>query len=848
MMTDELGRRPFEAVIVKRDTCSLTYGTSPCAAALGITGDNKCHNTINTCQDADNYIRATHADLFCSPDNMDIAADQLGLTADAYYPFLKSTSHSPATINPGGGDRGSSPLGTRATLNVTLMDAASDDYQQDKYFDERISGAAQSSGVGYNPDEHSTFFAKYLARNQYLYARSIIWITGYIDEDGAIIDDLYRRFVIKSTSLVDSGGTVRIQCQDPLMLTNIKKAQVPAPSVGKLVNDIDSVDTLIIITDSKGYPTSGWIRIDDEIMVYSGLANGVATVTRAQYGTAADSHSSDTTIQLCWRVDSKQPKDIIAEALTSFTDIEKVDSSIIDTAQFAIVQAAYPQLVKNHSAIISEPVGMDEMLGDIAQQMLFFPYYDERAQKIRLASVVPAPAVNTMGSYPHLDDHAHLIADSVKITPKEESVITRVYVNNGVRDWTGDLKKATNYKVTNVFAALTEEDDNHRRSHDSLRIYAYWLSDTSALQIGGKAAEMYGKTPYKLAFSLDAKDRALQIADFLVVKHRTLVDELGMKVPIAAQVTSCNEAVKGTRWHYEALGTQQVTAELQSPARPTEWPIVISGSTNNVNADDLFHNEYPDYEPQPGDKITIIVKSNVVIGSTSTASVSLHMFFEYETDRGASLNLIIESGALIVGAGGNGGNGADSGVGLDFPEVYMEWGTAGRGNDGGHAIYSANNVTIDNHGTIAGGGGGGGGGGAGTDLDNQVDAYGGSGGGGGAGYTVGQGGAAGNAYQVPESGYSDDLYDGYAGSDGTNSANGGGAGAIEYGPYGSYGGAGGGWGQAGSAGTAGRYDHGGAGVSAGGDGAAGGAAGLAVIIGVGTVTWITQGTIYGGIS
>lgn len=49
------GRKPCTIVELELDRCNLTYGTAPCTAAIGVTGERKCFNTRATCQDADNY-------------------------------------------------------------------------------------------------------------------------------------------------------------------------------------------------------------------------------------------------------------------------------------------------------------------------------------------------------------------------------------------------------------------------------------------------------------------------------------------------------------------------------------------------------------------------------------------------------------------------------------------------------------------------------------------------------------------------------------------------------------------------------------------------------------------------
>lgn len=48
-------RETITIVELEQDQCRLIYGESPCAAALGTTGERKCYNTRSTCQDRPNY-------------------------------------------------------------------------------------------------------------------------------------------------------------------------------------------------------------------------------------------------------------------------------------------------------------------------------------------------------------------------------------------------------------------------------------------------------------------------------------------------------------------------------------------------------------------------------------------------------------------------------------------------------------------------------------------------------------------------------------------------------------------------------------------------------------------------
>src|SRR5699024_1614245 len=416
-----------------------------------------------------------------------------------------------------------------------------------------ISGAARFDAEGYLPDDRGTFLTKYVARNRYLYGRRVDWVTGYV-VDGQVVDKTTRTFVIKDVGSVDVNGNLTITCQDPLFLANIKKAQIPKPSNGKLTESLTDSENKASSDNIAEYPSSGWVRIGSEIMRYTSKgSNSLNGLQRGLFGTEVENHSAEDTVQLCWRIDNRPVDYIYNQVLTQFTTIPQIGSGIIDTVQWDSVLSEWDYLQHNYSAIISEPMGVSKLLEDMAEQMQFYPYFDERSGKIKLAAVTPAPPSTQLQDAKKIDEASHIIAGSLSIKPKDDDVITRVYTHHRPLNWAEKLDERKNYAVTNIFAALEEEDENHRRSATSKDIYAYWLNATIALELGTNIAKMYGRTPYEVSFSLDAKDSDLRIADFFLLKSRLALNEYGQERWLAAQVTSAAESKAGTQWDYKAL-------------------------------------------------------------------------------------------------------------------------------------------------------------------------------------------------------------------------------------------------------------------------------------------------------
>lgn len=210
-----------------------------------------------------------------------------------------------------------------------------------------------------------------------------------------------------------------------------------------------------------------------------------------------------------------------------------------------------------------------------------------------------------------------------------------------------------------------------------------------------------------------------------------------------------------------------------------------------------------------------IINGNSYSGSTGSAAITISGNFPN------GIILQINSGVVVSGKGGAGGN-------AGYSSIYVNYGGAAGGVALAVTSYTGGSIYIKNDGTLAGGGGGGAGGGGGYYNGYYVFAdYSGGGGGGGSGY--GSGGAAGQGGGSGQVGSSGTLTSGGAG--GTRIT------AATYSYTSVNGGAGGGQGSSGTStyhGWFGFKGGGGAGACTTGTVAAG-------------VVWLTTGTRYGTI-
>lgn len=709
------------------------------------TGTQKCFNTRSTCQDPANYDKGVLPLNFVdkrSPAPKD----------DFYIPSLGKVRVTPARLNPGGADRNAGALGQRASITVPFTDHPYNDRLVDKYRTER----------DYDPVERGTFWTKWRARNPYYMQRPIRLRTGYL-KDGVIVDEITREFVITGFSGPDAEGNVSIQGKDVLTLAEDEKAQAPVASQGKLAAGITATATSATLTpagigDSK-YPASGQIRIGKEVVSFTRSGDSL-TLTRGQFGTDAKAHDEDDLVQLCLRYVSEAPQDILEDLLTNYAGIP---ASYIDKVQWDA--EALDFLPRLYSAIITEPQGVSKLISEMAQQMYFTVWFDERIGKIILKAVRLAQEDEVF----ELDDDKHLIADSVAWKDLSDELITQVWVYYGQIDPTEKIDQGSNYSTIAITADPSAEGADKHNLRRIKTIFSRWIDATNASaaeDLGHRILDRYGNAPRQVTFRVDAKDDYLWLGNFIRLSNRLRVNQFGEVNSVNAQIFQAEESALGSEYKFTAqefipalIGDDQVT----DPAVRT---IPITSDLLNVNLRTLHDALFG--APAGTETITFVVRQGVVIGGDTlgggenvpfgqrvevndsyAAGTALRSGYNVGTlpplqrraissartiargadydgrgaaswiikeypvstglktgtwPAGVTLKLVVEAGARVLGEGGTGSaHNLNNSVG-GFTDSAID---PVEGGDGGDALDVGHAIEITNGGIIGGGGGGG---------------------------------------------------------------------------------------------------------------------------------------------
>ena len=90
---------------------------------------------------------------------------------------------------------------------------------------------------------------------------------------------------------------------------------------------------------------------------------------------------------------------------------------------------------------------LDKLLKQICTQNLIYIWFHEKDQEIKLRAIAPelknvVPAT--------LNDDTHILKDSVSVIDNDKDRISQIWVYYDLKDITGDIGKAENYKKLKI--------------------------------------------------------------------------------------------------------------------------------------------------------------------------------------------------------------------------------------------------------------------------------------------------------------------------------------------------------------------------------------------------------------
>ena len=669
-----MGRQPIELVNLETDSCSLSFGVGACTA----TGDSPCYNTWATCPAKIAYVNTVKTYRFARSN----AALPVGYSC---LPLLQSVQYAPQVLTPAKG------LGVRASVTVRCIDTDWPDTADDPYFDQRPTG---TEGQG-------TFFGRFRARNPFMFGRFLHVKTGYVVN--GVLDEANlqtRSYIIESITGADRSGTVTFTAKDVLKLADDDKAQCPRVTSARLDADItDAATTLIVYPAGIGnteFPASGVLRIASELMIFT-RSGDTFTLSRGQYSTQAKAAKADDAIQLCAVFVNQPVQNLIYDLLVNYA---KIPAAYIDKPAWNAERDA--NLLGVYSSVITDPVGVNTLIGELSEQGQCYVWWDDVARLIRFKALTAPPS-----DLPVLSDEDHFLHGSIAAGEATAERQSRFLIRFDRIDPTKKLDDVANFRQRFVAADLQSEGEREYRSAKTRIINSRWFNSGSlgrVQQLGAALLSRYRDPPLTFEADIDIS-AGVKTGDLFRVSSRLFQNAAGSRKAVSMQVIESYEKTAGSVLRLKS--SELVWAGESSPVNPE---IIIGSDLTNVNLRELYEAEYG--TPFVGQSVTFILSAGVnIYGLQYDPRFDFNQWPAVYTGLWpADVDLAFINLGNVVGFGGTGGY--DGGL------------LAAKGQGGGNAFssrrqmpvpedliafeQSATPLTIINDGVIAGGAGGGG--------------------------------------------------------------------------------------------------------------------------------------------
>lgn len=634
----------IEALYIEIDLpyCALDFGVSPCTA----TG-TPCFNTRNNsydCQDIPNYTATTQTVRIAKNNGYTFWPSD-GVPT---FEFLQSAESKSAVLDPG------ESMGSRAQLSITLSNGLSLLPELDKYTSDR------------SEEEYyqGSFLGKFKARNPYIVGSEVRVYRGTV---GGLFE--VEHYIVENWTGPSAGGTMRIQCVDFLKLLNGDKSNFPPPSEGVLQADINETDTTFSVQAGFGdqYPASGLIAIGNEAMPFTRIDDDFTVVRNAPSSLGkVEEHKSGEVVQIVGQFTGENSAEIISRLIDEATPL---DSSYIPIDEWNEEISNFQSSV--YSANIVTPTPVNKLINELIQQAGLIVWADVKNRKMRLKVLRPVGTASTINQSNSFDfDQKDL----------QKERVSQVWVRFNQKDPFKKLDDESNY-YSRIIAPTVE---NLYQTESIKKIYSRWIpsgGQANAIDVSTRHIERYKNPPREFTFKL-FRDNAAPLGEGRIVSNPYIEDAFGAESSAQTYIVSSKRSGSVR----SVVAKEFVFSDYNLEGGGSDIIVPIEGEFyENIDLKQYFLNSVRS-SLTGVTSVTFIVTSGTVVGSYLQ---SLHAMTVGDFE-GITPLLVIESGAFVVGKGGDG--------------IYSY-----DGNDniagGGPAINADYPVSIQNNGTIGGGGG-----------------------------------------------------------------------------------------------------------------------------------------------
>ncbi len=257
-----------------------------------------------------------------------------------------------------------------------------------------------------------------------------------------------------------------------------------------LDNHIGDTDPAIAVTDPKRFPTSGVVRVDDELLLYRGVSDaGLLVKERGAYGTAPAVHAAGTPVDL-----------------TCFSS--ELGRWMSGT---------------KYKRFVESPLPVKDLVNELRGQALVHVWQAEDSTIAAKAIAPPfySDAIKT------LDDETGLVDGSTSLEPRQKLQTTRISVYYAPQSPAAGKSPEDYNGLLKMIDAEAESENYFGRAKPKEIFSGFIYREHEAMLLASRYLARYGKGASVFKFSTELKDAELGVGDFVAMTSRDIVDFSG---------------------------------------------------------------------------------------------------------------------------------------------------------------------------------------------------------------------------------------------------------------------------------------------------------------------------------
>lgn len=283
------------------------------------------------------------------------------------------------------------------------------------------------------------------------------------------------------------------------------------------------------------YGASGFIRIGDEIIEFTGRSGSVLSwpdsTYRGKFGTVRDDHNNGSGVQLCKAWDNVPVPDVLDELLTA----ANVPPAYIDSAGIEAESLSW-MTGANITACISQPEKISDLIKEISVDTNLMSWWDPRAQKVKAKVNVP-----------QLESTVSSISDDdvmgLQVERLDADRITQAATYYSIYPATANTSENKSFLRAEIRIDTGAESANEYNDVRADIKKSRWLSNANEAHVSALVARRVTylrDAPNKLKFRVDPRTR-VQLAELVDIETRNLTDTEGNAAVKRCRITKIDD-------------------------------------------------------------------------------------------------------------------------------------------------------------------------------------------------------------------------------------------------------------------------------------------------------------------